>query len=533
MKAATPGCHGQVGHSRGPRRIPLFGKPRLSRFLAVVSLTGVLGGCFKLGPDFSPPEVKVSADWLEKDNVSLKRGDYREWWKVFHDPALDRIIDIAYRQNPGLQAAAVRILEGRAQLGIARGTLFPQTQQLGANLSHNQLSGNTPNLTTFDRFYTAFDLGFDALWEVDLWGKFRRGVESADASLEASLLDYDDVLVSLTAEAAASYTQIRAFEQRLTLARDNIDIQQRSLRIAEAQYRNGVSTELDVQQAKALLHATRALASSLEIGLRQSKNALSILLGMPPDHLADLLGQTGTIPTAPAEVAVDIPAEVIRRRPDVRREEFKAAAQSARIGVAKADLFPRFSLQGSIGLGSGSTQGVDAFDVLDAHALAAKVGPTVTWPILHYGRLKNNVRVQDARFQELLIDYRTAVLKALREVEDAMVGFLKTREQVVDLQEGVQASRHAVDIALTQYQEGLEDFNRVLNSQQFLVQQQDRLTTSQGDVARHLIALYKALGGGWEIRQGRDIVPEDIRRAMTERTDWGGMLEAPDSAKEP
>lgn len=495
------------------------------RILAVLALAGTLGGCFKLGPDFTPPEVKLSDAWLEHDNQTLKRGDYREWWKVFRDPALDRIIDTAYRQNPGLQAAAVRFMEARAQRGIAQGKLFPQTQQLGVNLSHNQLSGNTPNLTTFDRFYTAFDTGFDALWEVDLWGKFRRGVESADANLEASLLDYDDVLVSLTAEAASIYTQIRAFEQRLALARENADIQQNSLRIAEAQYRNGISTELDVQQAKALLHATKALVSSLEIGLRQTKNALSILLGLPPDHLAGLLGEKGAIPTASGDVAVGIPAEVIRRRPDVRREEFKAAAQSAMIGVARADLFPRFSLQGSIGLVSGSTQGVDAFDVLGVHAMAAKVGPTLTWPILHYGRLSNNVRVQDARFQELLIGYRNAVLQALREVEDAMVGFLKMREQIADLQESVQASHRAVDISLAQYRDGIEDYTRVLNSQQFLVQQQDRLTASQGEAARNLIAMYKALGGGWEIREGREIVPADIRKAMAERTDWGALLE--------
>lgn len=499
---------------------------RVVPFFAVLVLTSLLSGCYKLGPDFAPPEVKVADGWLDHDNATLKRGDFREWWKVFKDPALDRVIDAAYRQNLGLKAAAVRILEARAQFGIAKGQLFPQKQQLGVDLFHNQLSGNTPNLTTFDRIYTSFETGFDALWEIDLWGKYRRGIESAEANLEASQLDYDDVLVSLTAEAASGYTQIRAFEQRLALAKDNADIQQRSLRIAEAQYRNGISTELDVQQAKALLHGTRALVSSLEIGLRQSKNALSILLGMPPDDLADLLGPKGAIPSAPAEVAVGIPAEVIRRRPDVRREESKAAAQSAMIGVAKADLFPRFSLQGTIGLLSGSTQGIDAFDVLGAHAMLAKVGPTVTWPILHYGRLKNNVRVQDARFQELLIFYQNAVLKALREVEDAMVGFLKTREQVADLHEGVEASRRAVDIALAQYRDGIEDYNRVLNSQQFLVQQQDRLTSSQGEMARYLIALYKALGGGWEIRQGRDIVPEDIRRAMGERTDWGGMLDA-------
>lgn len=498
--------------------------PRLKRLSVAIGLSCLMTGCFKLGPDFVPPEPNISESWLEQDNTALKRGDFREWWKVFNDPVLNRLIDTAYQQNLTLQAAAIRIMESRAKLGIARGNIFPQKQEIGVGLSHNQHSAYEPNFTTFDRYYTQFGMGLDALWEIDIWGKFRRGIESADAMLAVSELDYDDILVSLTAEVAASYTQIRAFEQRLKLAKENAELQQRSLRIADAQYRNGIATELDVEQAKSLLHATKALVSSLEIGLRQSKNALSILMGMPPAHLAKVLTEEQAIPNAPDEVVIGIPADVVRRRPDVRREELKAAAQSAMIGVAKADLFPRLSLQGSIGALAGSTQGIDAFDVLGSQAMAAKIGPTITWPILHYGRLKNNVRVQDAKFQEQLIKYQNTVLSALREVEDAMIGFLKTKEQIKDLEVSVEATRHAVEIALAQYRDGIEDYNRVINAQQFLVQQQDRLTKAQSDVARNLIALYKALGGGWEIREGKSIVPGEIQKTMSERTDWGEML---------
>ncbi|TAN50683.1 MAG: efflux transporter outer membrane subunit [Methylococcaceae bacterium] len=512
----------ELGNERNQRNEQ---KPRRPGMLAVLALTSLLTGCFKLGPDFAAPDLKVPEAWLDRDNALLKRGDIRAWWKLFDDPALNNVVDAAYRQNLGLQAAAVRIMEARAQLGIARGNFFPQKQQLGVDLSHNQLSGNMPNLEGYDRVYTAFQSGFDAVWEVDIWGRFRRGIESADAQLQASLLDYDDILVSLTAEAAAGYAQIRTFQQRLTLARENRDIQQNSLRIAEAQFRNHISTELDVQQAKALLYATRALVANLEAGLRQSTNALCVLLGLAPDHLTALLGDGTTIPAADAAVTVGIPVEVVRHRPDVRREEFKAAAQSAMIGIAQAELWPRFSLQGSIGLVSGSTNGVDAFDILGMHALAAKVGPTVTWPILQYGRLKNNVRVQDARFQELLIGYQGAVLTALREVEDARIGFLKAQEQVAELKTSVNAARRAVDIALAQYRDGVEDYTRVLNSQQFLLQQQDRLSGSQGDAARNLIAMYKALGGGWEIREGKAVVPAEVRQTMEARTDWGEMLE--------
>ncbi|MGY6277158.1 efflux transporter outer membrane subunit [Methylomonas sp. MgM2] len=499
-------------------------KADLKRLPAAIALSCLMTGCFKLGPDFVPPEPKISESWLDQNDPAFKRGDFRQWWTVFNDPVLNRLIDTAYQQNLSLQAAAIRIMESRAKLGIAKGRIFPQTQEINTRLLHFQHSGNEPNFTDFDRYYTEFGMGLDVMWEVDIWGKFRRGIESADAMLEVSEFDYDDMLVSLTGEVAATYTQIRAFEQRLRLAEENVKLQEGSLRIADAQYRNGIATVLDVEQAKSLLYGTKALVSALEIGLRQSKNALCVLLGMPPERLADYLTDTQAIPSAPPEVVVGIPADVVRRRPDVRREEFRAAAQSAMIGVAKSDLFPRLSLQGSIGALAGSTQGIDAFDVLGSQAMAAKIGPTITWPILQYGRLKNNVRVQDAKLQEQLALYQNTVLAALREVEDAMIGFLKTREQVTDLQVSVDATRHAVDIALAQYRDGIEDYNRVLNAQLFLVEQQDRLTRAQSEVARNLISLYKALGGGWELREGKNIIPAEIEKTMAERTDWGEIL---------
>lgn len=488
----------------------------------------LLSGCFKLGPDFASPEVKLPDNWQDgkaqaAGTEKAKRADYRNWWKVFNDPVLNQLVEKAYAQNLDLQIAAVRILEARAQLGIAKGSIFPQRQQFGTDLMYNKLSEHMPNIDTFS--FGTFELGFDTLWELDIWGKFRRGIESADANLNASLLDYDDVLVSLTAEVAAAYVQIRTFQQRLQLAKENAEIQQRSLKITQALLRNGLGTELDVQQAKALLHGTKAMIYSLETGARQSMNALSILLGTPPGSLGTLLANNKPIPSAAAEVTVGIPADMLRRRPDVRREELKAAAQSAMIGVAKADLFPRLSLQGSIGLASSSANGVDIFDVFSMQSLAAKIGPTVTWPILHYGRLKNNVRVQDAKFEQALIRYQNSVLRALREAEDAMIGFHKAREQVVELRQGVDASQRAVELSLNEYRNGLESYMRVLNSQQFLVQQQDRLTANQGDAARNVIALYKALGGGWEIREGRDIIPAAVKKDMKERTDWGNMLD--------
>ena len=254
---------------------------------------------------------------------------------------------------------------------------------------------------------------------------------------------------------------------------------------------------------------------------------MSILLGIPPNDLKDVLGdEGGVIPTAPAEVAVGMPAEILRRRPDVRRAELQAASQSALIGVAQAELYPSFSLFGSFGLASSSTGSSDFGDLVQIDSFTSTIGPSFSWPILNYGRIKNNIRVQDARYQQSIINYKNTVLLAVREVEDAMVSFLKSREQANYLQTSVEASNRSVEISLIQYRDGVTDYTRVLNSQEFLVQQQDSYTAIRGDVARSLIAMYKALGGGWELRQGQAIIPSDVKDEMMQRTDWGEMLEA-------
>ncbi|MDD2658704.1 MAG: efflux transporter outer membrane subunit [Methylococcales bacterium] len=483
----------------------------------------LLSGCIKLGPEFERPKMSVPDNWQNNHPMAGKRVDFREWWRSFNDPILDRLITMAYEQNLNLQVAALRIIEARAQLGIAKGMLFPQKQQFGTDLFYNKLSENMPNINRYS--FGTFDVGFDTLWEMDIWGKYRRAIESGKANLDATTLSYDDLLVSLTAEVAATYIQIRTLQQRLFLASNNAGIQAKSLKISQALLRNSLGTNLDVQQAEALLHGTKAMIASLETGLRQTRNALSVLLGLPPIDISGLLGKDISVPNAGGEITVGIPADMLRRRPDIRREELKAAAQCAMIGIAEADLYPRLSLQGSVGIASSSANGMDIFDVLGAQTLVGKFGPTVSWPILQYGRLKNNVRIQDAKFEQLLIGYKESVLRALREVEDAMIGYHKAKEQVLELQQGVDASQRAVNLSLLHYRNGIEDYTRVLNSQQSLVQQQDRLTSAQGDAARNAIALYKAMGGGWEIRLGKELIPPGIKSDMIKRADWGKMLD--------
>ncbi len=320
---------------------------KLCRTLAsLLTLAFLVSGCM-VGPDFVKPDAEVEPGWMEKEDPRIKSepADFSDWWTVFNDPVLDNLIETAYQQNLDLQIAGLRILEARAQLGVAVGLQYPQTQEMKGGASANQLSENAANEARSDRFFYDYQIGFDAAWELDFWGRFRRGVESASASLYANMANYDDILVSLTAEVARTYVVIRTLEQRLAVARENVRLQKESLRLAELRFQEGVATKLDVTQARALLKQTEALIPRLETSLRQAKNGLAILLGILPADVKVMLGGPRPIPIAPAQVAVGIPAELLRRRPDIRLAEFQAAAQSARIGVAKSDLYPRFSLQ--------------------------------------------------------------------------------------------------------------------------------------------------------------------------------------------
>ncbi len=485
-----------------------------------------LSGCTTLGPDFEQPDAEVEQQWLETDESGLrdKEADEGAWWKALNDPVLDSLIDKAYRQNLPLQITGLRILEARAQLGIAIGNQYPQLQEAAGALTRVGVSENEPNFNPVvdDNFWQA-NVGFDAAWELDFWGRFRRGVESAAADLASEVASYDDALVTLTAEVARVYVTIRTLQEQLAVARANVETQQRGYEIADVRFRAGAVSELDPSQALTLLRDTQATIPTLEGSIRQSKNALSILLGMPPQDLSAVLGD-GRIPTPPAEVALGMPADLLRRRPDIRQAELQAAAQSALIGVAESELYPRLSLVGSVGFVTSDTNQSDLSDLFDGDSLAYGVGPSFAWPLFNYGRLKNNVRVQDARLEQLLVNYQNSVLDAAREVEDGLAGFLAARAASEYLRDSVNAAQRAVDLSLIQYREGAVDYQRVLDSQQRLLGAQEAETRSRGDIVVSLVATYKALGGGWKIRAGQDFVPEARQDRMRERTDWGDLI---------
>lgn len=479
--------------------------------------------CTMVGPDYVRPPAPTAANWMETNEPAVKHepAEVSTWWTVFNDPVLNTLVETAYRQNPSLRTVGVRVLEAQAQKGIAIGELFPQQQEAFGSFSRNDLSTNKAN-RNIPNLKTPFDnwqIGFQASWELDVWGRFRRVIESADAALLASVATYDDVLVSLVAQVAANYLQLRILQERLAVAQANVVIQSQSYDLANTKFQGGTVAELDVAQAASLLQNTQAQIPALETTIRQTQDTLCTLLGIPPQDLQPLLGGQQTIPTPPAEVAIGIPADLLRRRPDIRRAERTLAAQSAQIGVAKADLLPSFTLLGAISLSAEHFE-----DLFKSNSLENFGGPTFRWAILNYGRIENNVRVQDARFQALIGDYEHTVLQAQEEVESALAGYLGAQRQVTFLTGSVASAARAVELADFQYREGAADYTRVLTTQQFLVDEQDRLVSTRGAVALNLVSLYRALGGGWELRAGKDFVPQDTQQQMLERTSWGSML---------
>ena len=500
------------------------------RTFSIASLLLAISACTTLGPDFETPQADLDNTWLTEgaagDAQTGAAERIEQWWSVFNDPVLNRLIEEGYRQNLPLQVSGLRILEARAQLGIAIGQQYPQQQQAFGDLSRVGLSENSPNFNkAADDTYNQASIGLEAAWELDFWGRFRRGVESADASLRASIADYDNALVSLTAEIASAYLTMRTIEERVQIARQNVKTQQDSFRIADVRYRNGAVSELDPAQARYLLFSTESTVPDLEGQLRQTKNAISILLGLTPGQLDSILdGESGRIPEPPQTLNLGVPADLLRRRPDIRQAELQAAAQSALVGVAETDLYPRLALLGSVGLFSGDTGNTSLGDLFESDSLTYNYGPQASWAILNYGRIKNQVRVQDARLEELLVNYRNTVLQAAREVEDGIASFVGARDRTAFLKQAEASAQRAVDLALIQYREGAVDYQRVLDTQRALLDLQDQHTSSRGDVVRSLVSTYRALGGGWEIRAGNDFVPEEIQERMEQRTDWGGLL---------
>lgn len=484
---------------------PRQGRRRDQLLLAAFGLAVFAAGCtplteyvrngFRVGPNYGPPPVPVAPAWIDAANPAVKSvpADYRAWWTVFGDPILDELVATAYAQNINLRVASNRVMEAQALRAIVAGTLFPQSQKVNGAYQRIQISGNLANVPP-RRFFDDWLTNFSAAWEIDFWGKIRRSIESADSALDASIEDYDNVMVTLIGDVAATYVQYRILEQQLVYTRANIELQRGSLKIATQRFKAGQANELGVVQATSLLEQVEATVPILEIALRSANNQLCVLLGIPPTELADMLGK-GPIPESPPEVVVGIPADLVRRRPDLRASERLIAAQNAQIGVAEADFYPAFFITGTLGY-----EAKDLSKLFTSKSFTGQVGPGFQWNILNYGRILNNVRLQDHKTQELIGVYQQKVLAAAREVENGIVMFLKAREEAEHLAASAKAAERAVSLASAQYKAGVIDYTPVFVAEQFLVQQQNLYAQARGDIALGLITVYRALGGGWELR---------------------------------
>ncbi len=438
------------------------------------------------------PRWPITGSTPRTNACASESDDLSKWWTVFNDPVLNDLICDAYRQNLTLRQAGYRVLQARAQLGIAVGEIFPQSQAMTGDYLREASSGATGGGA--QRYFSRWDYGFTLSWELDFWGRFRRAIEASAASLDASVEDYDDVLVTLLGDVATTYVQYRTAEERIKYATRNVNIQTKVLGITQAKLDSGLATKMDVDQAESTLYQTRAGIPELEITLRTAANKLCILLGMPPKQLRDRLG-AAPIPSAPADVVVGIPADLLRRRPDVRKAERQAAAQSAQIGVAESAFYPHVSIDGTIDYQA------DRFQKLfSGQAFSGSIGPSFRWDILQYGRLLNNVRSQEAQFYQLVEAYKQTVLNANQEVENGLVTFLRAQERYELQKKSVDAGQAALDTVREQWRVGKVDFTRVAQLLQNQVVLEDTLAQVQGEIATGLISVYQGLGGGWQIR---------------------------------
>ena len=497
-----------------------------------------------VGPNFKIPHSNVEERWVSHQGVAAEPYGATEifWWKKFHDPVLVKLVEMAYENSPTLQSTGVKILEERALLDRSIGNLLPQTQGIsgGYNFTYlpqlgnaaqngvingvlNQLVNNS--LSSLNPFNVSNQFFFNSSWEIDFWGKYRRKIESDRATYLASVAAYDDALVSLIGDVAQNYIHIRMYERELEIVRANIAVQQESLRIATAHFHGGQTSKIDVTQAETELAKTESSLPRLENSICHSQDALAVLLGIPPSDVKRLL-PPGKLPTIPAGLVVGIPKDLLRRRPDVRAAGLQAASKSALIGVEVTNLLPAFNLSGTFGSTASNLGSQQLTNIFNWQNTLASAATGFTMPIFNYGRLINQVRVSDAVFQQAILHYQNSVLEAQREVEDGLSAYYNGRKSMECLERAVTASQESVRLATVRYREGQSDYTTVLTAEQQQLSVEDSCVMAQGETLLGIVSTYRSLGGGWELRNGHDVISDDVKKQMADRTNWGKMLKS-------
>jgi NodT family efflux transporter outer membrane factor (OMF) lipoprotein len=512
----------------------LFCRPA---FKSLVLTAVFLSGCM-VGPDFSRPEAKLTSEWqAEKPGeftaaVNMVRQaniNPVKWWESFNDPTLNRLLDIAAKQNLSLQVAALRVFETRAQLGVAKGSLLPNFD-LGGRSEVTRDGGSSRDGISIENTKVN-NVSIDASWEIDFWGKFRRGIESSQATYLAAVTAYYSADVSLASNVANTYINIRNSESLMQVALTNLALQAESLRIAKARFEAGATSLLDLSQAQAQYEQTKSEVPGLIASLRQAQNAMSVLLGQPPPYYVLEFGQALTKPSPPASLDVGIPQDLLRRRPDVLQAEYLAASRSALIGVSEAALYPSFSLSGFFGFQSGSID--TSSGTFTWSGSNSSIGGNFFFPLFYRGTLVQQVRVQDAIFQQSILNYQNVVLNAQREVQDALSIIATTSSANADLLRAVTAAKQAASLALDRYISGQNDYNTVIVAQQALQRVQNASVQTQTNNLLGYVAAFKSLGGGWSGEMTLPMLPAEMVATMTQRTDWGDALSNPASPTSP
>lgn len=453
-----------------------------------------------VGPDYQPPAHELPDNWSAdtQTGINSQTPVIQKWWTLFRDPVLDSLVNRAAAANLDLHLAEARLLQARAARSYASADLWPAAST-STSYVHQRLSKNQPIFGQIEvpggipLEANVYQAGFDAAWELDIFGGKRRALEAADADLAAGEASLDDALVSLLAEVAQNYIELRALQRRIAIAGENIKVQQEAVALTRARFEGGLTTELDLTQATALLASTEATLPVLETSLARTMHQLALLLGREPAALFDELSKEGVIPLVPPEIPVGLPSDLLRRRPDVRKAERQLAAATARVGVATAEFLPKFSLTGQAGLLS-----ISPDDLLNADSRFYNAGPGIRWRIFDAGRLKAGLDASDAKQAEALAAYEKAVLISLRDVEDALVAYGKEQNRLQSLQTESGQYRRSVELANALYTDGQVNFLNVLDAQRSLLQAENDLAQSEAALCRNLIALYKALGGGWD-----------------------------------
>lgn len=460
----------------------------------------LLTGCFRVGPDFKSPETSTQESWTEQSPRMTLGQDVEigSWWNNYQDDTLNVLIDYALKENFTLKAAGYRIIAARANLGFAIGEFFPQTQQAEGSLIRTHISKNAPNTFGIDRDFLDGISGFRIAWELDFWGRFYRGVQVAYGEYVATKDDYRDVQRILISDIVQAYVQHKTFQHRITILERNVAIQHRSAEIAKVRWEEGYESELDYAQAVTLWKETQAQKISLEIELKRTLTSIAILVGLTPEEFSCYFTINSEPLNSPTDAEITCPAEILYQRPDLRRSLDLLFAQSARIGIAVSDLLPRISFTGFLGLecasDTHSTANIKGKHFFSRNSLSFFYGPDFAWPILNYGRLENRVKEQYAVFKEGVATYRNQVLEAYKEVEDALTFFVKSIEETADLEYSFKYAKRSVDISTLQYQEGLADYSRVLNSLQLQVSAEDAMAQAQGNIGLAYANIYKSLG---------------------------------------